>query len=646
MALRHGRGAGLRRAASRRTGYVALGAALYLAAGAAATWPAILHARSNFLSGGAPAHGEASPGDHLQTLYHYWLVGHQLEHGRAPWRDPYAFQPEAKPQPNYPGWPYGLLFWPLGAVFGLVGGWNVLQILLYGLAGLAACAWLRELGLPRGPALAGGLVFAIAPYRVQQSVGHLLGPISILIPVALWAFERARRGNAWWLLLSGAAIASIPLSGQVHLALGVIPFFLAYALYRTRDRPLLVGAAAAVLAAIAAGIVVRETGIKGSTQSGGRSLREISFYSARAGDFVSRHVDHARSEQFVFLGWATPLIALAGLVLLLRARRFALAALLGFGAVVPIVLALGTRTPIYSAIWHALPPFRFPRVPERLLPIACLCIAALFAFAIAQSRRTIVTVLAVALVLVDLHARVYGKSAPGDPEGAVPLAGGRLLEVPVFDPGVHYGSVYLWYDTAAQRERPGGYSTTAPKPAKAVADRLQRLNCGDWSGGMSTELDRLGIRSIALHRGLYIRNLAVPSAGWFAARGLLAHGWSVQRTAGPVWLFERNSIGFLPKRIEPAHTRPIFCQGWFAHTGSGRYMSETHAPFWIYGSGRLRLEFAPSSLPRRVRVDGRRSLELGSPDWHLVTVDIPRLVNVLGEKRRVGLKLVRVATSP
>jgi hypothetical protein len=47
-----------------------------------------LHSRSNFLSGGAPAHGEASPGDHLQTLYHYWLVGHQLEHGRAPWRDP------------------------------------------------------------------------------------------------------------------------------------------------------------------------------------------------------------------------------------------------------------------------------------------------------------------------------------------------------------------------------------------------------------------------------------------------------------------------------------------------------------------------------------------------------------------------------
>ena len=645
MALRHGRGAGFRRAASRRAGYVALGAALYFGAGLAAAWPAILHARSHFLSGGAPAHGEASPGDHLQTLYHYWLVGHQLEHGRAPWRDPYTFRPEAKPQPNYPGWPFGLLFWPLEAAFGFVGGWNTLQILLYVLAGLAACAWLRELGLPRGPALAGGLAFTIAPYRVEQSVGHLLGPISILIPVTLWAFERARRGSGWWFLVSGAALASIPLSGQVHLALGVIPFFVAYALCRTRDPRLLGGAALATLAAIGGGILVRQTVIKGSTQSGGRSLGEISFYSARVGDFVSREVDHARSEQFVFLGWATPLIALAGLLLLLRHRRFALAAVLGLGAAVPVVLALGTRTPVYSVIWHALPPFRFPRVPERLLPIACLCIAALFAFALAQARRTVVAVAAMALVLVDFHVHIYGKSAPGDPDGAVPRSAGRLLELPIFDPGVHYGSVYLWYDTAAQRERPAGYSTTAPKQAKAIADRLQRLNCGDWSGGMSAELERLGIRSIALHRGLYIRNQAVPSAGWFAARGLLAHGWSVQRTAGPVWLFERSSIGFLPRRLEPVRTRPVFCQGWLGDTGAGRYMSETHAPFWIYGAGRLHLGFAPSSLPRNVRVDGRKSLVAAKRDWHLVTVEVPRLVKVADKSKRVGLKLTRITWS-
>jgi hypothetical protein len=582
----------------------------------------------------------------LQTLYHYWLVGHQLEHGRAPWRDPYTFRPEAKAQPNFPGWPYGILFWPLGAVFGLVGGWNVLQILFYGLAGLAACAWLRELGLPRGPALAGGLAFAIAPYRVEQSVGHLLGPISILLPLSLWAFERARRGSPWWLALAGAALASIPLSGQVHFALGAIPFFLAYAFCRTRDRHLWLGAGAAAVAAIGAGLVVRQTVIEQSTQSGGRSLDEISHYSARVGDFVSRHVDHSRSEQFVFLGWATPLVALAGLILLIRARRYSLATILGLGALVPIVLALGTRTPIYTVLWHALPPFRFPRVPERLLPIACLCVAALFAYAVAQSRRTIVAVLAVALLFVDLHARVYGKSAAGDPAGAVPSAAGRLLELPVFDPGVHYGSVYLWYDTAAQRQRPGGYSTTAPKPAKKLADRLERLNCGDWSGGIAGELNRLGVGAIALHKGLYVRNPAVPSTGWFASQGLLAHGWQVQRTAGPVWLFERGGIGIAPKSVEPAHSNPVFCQGWFADTASGRYMSERHGPFWIYGSGALQLEFAPSSLAPRVTIDGRAGSELRSKGWHLVTVDVDRLVKVAGEKRKVGLRLLQVTTSP
>jgi hypothetical protein len=602
--------------------------------------------RSHFLSGGAPAHGEASPGDHLQTLYHYWLVGHQLEHRRAPWRDPYSFRPEAKPQPNFSGWPYGLLFWPLGSIFGLVGGWNALQILLYALAGLAACAWLRELGLPRGPALAGGLAFAIAPYRVEQSVGHLLGPISILLPLSLWAFERARRSNGWWLAVAVVALASIPLSGQVHLALGAIPFFLGYAFCRTRDRRLWLGAGAAAVAAVAAGLVVRQTVIEQSTQSGGRSLDEISFYSAHLGDFVSRHVDHARSEQFVFLGWATPIVALAGLLLLVRARRFSLAAILGLGAFVPIVLALGTRTPMYSALWHALPPFRFPRVPERLLPIACLCIAALFAYAVAQSRRTVVSMLAVALLLVDLHAHVYGKSAPGDPLAALPSASGRLLELPVFDPGVHYGSVYLWYDTAARRERPGGYSTTAPKPAKRTSDRLERLNCGDWSDDVAGELKRLDVGAIALHRGLFVHNRAVPDTAWFALRGLLSHGWKLQRTAGQVLLFERGRGGTAPARVEPGRSQPVFCQGWFADTGSGRYMSETHAPFWIYGGGKLRVDFAPSPFSPRVSVDGRPGTKLGAHGWHLVTIDVPKLSNAEGERRKVGLKLTRVATSP
>ena len=621
-----------------------------------------MHAQTHFLSGGAPGHGEASPGDHLQTLYHWWLVGHQLGHGQAPWLDPYSFRPEASAQPNYPGWPFGFLFWPLNAAFGSVVAWNVLQLVIYALAGLFAYMWLCELGLRRTAALTGGLAFTIAPYRVQQSVGHLLGPISVLLPLSLWAFERARRGSGWWLVLSGAALASVPLSGQVHLALGAIPFFVAYTGVRSWDlwawvhmaHRRLLGVGLCVVAAVGAGTLVQQTVIAGSTQAGGRSLHEVSVYSARWGDFLARHVDHARSEQFVYLGWATPLLAVAGLVVLARARRFALATLLALGTAIPALLAVGTHLPLYSALWHALPPFRFPRVPERLLPIAALCIAALVGFAVerVRTRAVLVFLLVTVLLFVDLHVRAYGKSVADTNDAAyIALARaprGRLLELPIFDPGVHYGSVYLWYDMNALRERPSGYSTTAPKAAKALADRLQRLNCGDWSGNTAGLLGDLGVRAIALHLGLFVRNSAVPQRAYFAWRGLLAHGWSTAATSNAIWLFLRTPVGLQPALHEPPRNRLAFCQGWYGETRAGRFMSEAHAPFWLYGSGRLQLHFAPSPLARAFTVDGRAqsgpNLVLGKRGWHVITVQVPRLVNANG--RKVGLDLLALSTSP
>ena len=196
------------------------------------------------------------------------------------------------------------------------------------------------------------------------------------------------------------------------------------------------------------------------------------------------------------------------------------------------------------------------------------------------------------------------------------------------------------------RERPGGYSTTAPRAAKATANRLHRLNCGDWSGDVGAALSRLGVQTIALHRGLYVGNQAVPSREWFVWRSLLAHGWTVQRTAGPVWLFEQRSSDLQPALREPARSQPVFCQGWYGDVGGGRFMSETHAPFWIYGTGRLRLDFAPSTLRPRISVDNRNTVELRGRGWHLVTVDVPKLVEVEGQERLVGLRLVRAVTSP
>jgi hypothetical protein len=613
-----------------------------------ATWPAVLHAGSDFLAGGAPGHGEASAGDHLQTGWHLWLVGHQLAHGHAPWLDPYSFRPETGGGTNFAGWPFGLPYWPLAAALGPVLAWNAFTLLVYVAAGGLACWWLRTLGIGGGAALAGGLAFAIAPYRVEQSVGHLLGPISILLPLALIGIEKGTRP---WLVVSAAALASIPLSGQVHLALGAIPFVCAYAFVRRRWET----AAAGAIAAVAAGVLVQQVSIKGSVNGTGRSLGEVETYQAHFSDFWTRHEVHG-SESFVYLGWATPVLALAGLAVLWRGGRRGVAALLALGALVPIALALGTNLPLYAPLWHALPPFRFPRVPERLMPIAALCLAGLVAAALGRSRRAVVVpLLAIALLYADLHVRLYGRSRadPGNAAYAAvrSAAPGRLLELPVFLPDVHYGSVYLYYDQQARRQRPGGYSTTAPVAADVTMRRLERLNCGDWQG---IDLGALDVRYVAVHGGLFERNTAVPDRSWFAELGLARHGFRRGPVDGRVALW-RPGRGLVPRHGEPSRDAPHFCQGWYGPQGQQIPMSETHAPFWVYGTGPLALWLqAPEPLATRFSVDerevaartvfqaGRIVLPLGPRrGWHLVALDVPRLAAT--KRRATGVRLLSIA---
>jgi len=563
--------------------------------------------------------GEAAAGDHLQAEYHLWLVGDQLSHGAAPWRDPYTFRPESPPRWNFGGWPFGLPFWPLDALFGHVRAWNLFLLLSYVAAGGFTYLWLRELSLPVAASALGGFVFALEPYRVAQSAGHLRGPISMLLPLALWALERGRRGSVWWYVGAAAALASIPFS-DVHLSLGAIPFFVLYALCRRTW----VGALAAA-PAVAAGLVVGHYSTSG-IGSGGRSLRQVAHYSATGLDFVTRHPRHGL-ESFVFLGWLVPLLALAGLVLLVLARRWWLVAVLAIGALVPMLLALGTHFPLYSTLWHHLAPLRYPRVPERLMPVACLCLAALVAFVAARLRWPLVAVLVV-LVAADLRVSIYDAAAAS--RGTVAYRGlrapGRLLELPVLNPDVHLGSIYLWYDQFARRERPGGYSTIAPQAAARLSLRLSRLNCGDWRRGDDALLRRLDVRYVAFHHGL------IGDTGWFAWRALLRHGFGQLKRDAGVTMLERGRSGGTSPVPEPSR-RIVFCENW--KRSSPRY---SHAAFWARGPVRLQLT-ARDPVRTAVTVDGepvytRRVaspvvIKPGSNGWHLVGIDTASTANGL-----------------
>jgi hypothetical protein len=420
----------------------------------------------------------------MQTLWQLWLPGHQLGRGADPLRDPYSFQPEVEPRPNFAGWPFGLPFWPLHALLGAVGAWNVFLLLGYAGAGSLAFLWLRSLGLGIGPALIGGFAFALAPYRaVQAGAGHLLAWIAMLLPLSLWAWERR------FYVLSGGALASIPLSGQVHLALGAIPFFVLYALLRGGSRA---WAGIAASSGVAAGFLVWALSIRGSIGEA-RSFAQVERYSAELPDFVSRDPRHGL-EAFVLLGWVTPLLAIAGIMLL--RNRLALA--LGLGAAVPSLLALGANLPGYHFAWEHLPGLHSTRVPGRLLPIACLAIAALAAVTVGRLRWRFAPLVAAFVVAADLTVDVTAVRPTAADEGNRAYAaardeppGGRLLELAVRLPDQQEASTYLYYAMQAPRERPAGYSTVAPKGAVRV---LRDLAPCPTAG----QLDALGVRLVAV----------------------------------------------------------------------------------------------------------------------------------------------------
>jgi hypothetical protein len=637
-----------------RDGWSGRGAALlaagYLAAMVVATAPAVTSFGSSFMVAGPEARaglGEAAAGDHLQATYWLWLPGHQLEQGGAPWTDPYSFQPIVEPQLNPAGWPFSLAFWPLEAVFGPVIAWNLLLLLAGTAGGLATAAWLRRLGLGATASAVGGLAFAIAPYRLTQSGSHLLGLVAVLLPLALWSYERcrtasSRRARASFGALCALAVVSIPLSGQVHLALGAVPFVAAYALVRSRG-PALAWAVGGAVGAIAVGLLLRETVLEESAASGGRSLAEVDYYSAEWLDLVSRWARRGL-EHFVYLGWLLPALGLAGAAVLARGRKPWLAVVLGLGVLLPVLLALGTNFPLYEPLRDVFPPLRFPRVPGRLLPVAALALAALAAVAVGaladrvSERHRAFAAAALLVVAGDLLVFPL-RDARADPDNAAYAAlaeapEGRILELPVLPRGLgHFGSVYLYYALQAPRERPTGYSTLAPDAVHVFSERYRGLNCGRWREGDLAGLEELGVTKLVFHGGVF-GQARLPGA-WFAWLGLEGQGFRNEAGRGAVRLLGRSDGPVAtPPVPEPDRSRPVYCDGWIGQVTAGG-----DALLWVWGSGEVTITLEPAPpRPIAVSVDGatRASaraesarLELGPAGWHLVELlDAPTGVRV------------------
>ena len=301
-----------------------------------------------FMAEGLPARGEAAPATTSRAGYNLWLVGHQVENGRAPWRDPYSFQPQVEPRWNLAGWPFG---WSMAAAARARHGPR--PGTSSSCSGSSARAGSPPSGcgrwgcdaVLRSPA---GSRFALAPYlQTQWSAGHLLAWTAMLLPLSLYGVERAQAG----LLVVARALRR---GARLDPALGPAPP-LAGGDRRSSAATRSSGCAGPLLGlpAIAAGLVAYVLAVRGHNRRQRTPVRAGRVLSAHASDFFSRNTDDL--EKVVYLGWTVVALALAGLVSLVLWRRYGMAAVLGLGALVPILFALGSNLPGYHAVWRHPP---------------------------------------------------------------------------------------------------------------------------------------------------------------------------------------------------------------------------------------------------------------------------------------------------
>ena len=167
--------------------------------------------------------------------------------------------------------------------------WNLLLLATIVAAGLLTYGWLRELELPPGAAALGGSP-ALAPTDSRRAARTCSAgsPCPPARAPRLRALATRRRGPSahLWGALAAAAIVSVPLSGQVHLALGAVPFAVYVAI---RATPVAAAwASGGLAAAVGTGLAIYLAIVRGSAESEGRSLQEVGEYSASLWDLLSR----------------------------------------------------------------------------------------------------------------------------------------------------------------------------------------------------------------------------------------------------------------------------------------------------------------------------------------------------------------------
>jgi hypothetical protein len=290
------------------------------------------------------------------------------------------------------------LFYPLQPFFFVMDHTRALGWELWLHAGLTVTTMYAfcRVSLRTSPAaaLTGGVVFAFGGYLLSHTgfLSFIYG--QAWVPLLFLALERSVERSLRWAALGSVAVAVSVLSGQPqHLVLGALwaPLFVLAIVLRAPTARRFRSAVLSLVIGIGGGAALAGIQLLPQAEFVGESARGRS-YSVADANFgalptdVARHLlwpDFAGRTFGEFAGWIGVtgiVLVLAGLVTLLRRRRWPEVGLWAAMAGVSFVLALGSTTPLFRIAYEVVPAIDRFRFPVRWLFPMTIALAALAAY--------------------------------------------------------------------------------------------------------------------------------------------------------------------------------------------------------------------------------------------------------------------------
>ncbi len=554
------------------------------------SWPLPLHVGSA-VPMGATGFGTESqvevmmPGDHLQLMFHYWLMSDYIR-GGTPWFYNFYEMNTGDDAERYEPGPYYIPFSLLFTIGYLTGnhsiGWN-----FAGFVSLWVTVWLTLLLCRRysdyeGAAWLGAALSILLPYRwLTLFGGSPTGFGMMMVPLTFLGLDYAVRDGKWrggWMAGLGILLAGCSDTHTFFFAVLFTPVWCLAALIwrgafdvwkpRFLIRRALVLLPVPIMAWLAIKLSHTITGdIEASTAKAGRTLQEVALFSPHPAGLIT--FEELGLTNHIYIGFLIPLLLLAGLAAGLfawkrgAARKTIVLGGLILSSTVVVFLSLGPFGPFDAEVFilarQLIPPYELIRQPAKIfsvLPILFAVAGTIAVGLLARSNRRMISWgagLAAVLILIEIDLQIHPQlSVVYEKEPAYEAVtedartrgmDPHLLVLPLWPGDSHQSSVYQHYASLYRIRMINGYRPFVP--ARYIRDAFkayESANLGILSDAQLDSLRDKGIHHIILHENIFPEKVS-PFPVTYTLFNLLNHPrLDLLKQSGPVWAFRIRDL--------------------------------------------------------------------------------------------------------